>query len=161
MLDGIDLRGKTAIVTGGYAGLGLETTRALAAAGATVIVPARSQDKAKTALVGLANVELASLDLLDPASIAAFAAQFVGSGRALHMLVNNAGIMATPLARDTRGYETQFSANHLGHFQLTAQLLPALKRAGGARVVSLSSRGHRFGGIDYDDPNYQHRDYDK
>lgn len=161
VLDGTDLRGKIAIVTGGYSGLGLETTRALARAGATVIVPARSPDKARAALSGIANVEQAALDLLDPVSISAFAARFADSGRPLHMLVNNAGIMATPLARDSRGYETQFSANHLGHFALTAQLLPALKKAGGARVVSVSSRGHRFGGVDYEDPNYQHRDYDK
>jgi NAD(P)-dependent dehydrogenase (short-subunit alcohol dehydrogenase family) len=161
VLAGADLRGKVAIVTGGYAGLGLETTRALAATGAIVIVPARTQGKARAALADMPNVELAALDLLDPVSIAAFAASFVDSGRPLHMLVNNAGIMATPFARDSRGYETQFSANHLGHFQLTAQLLPALKKAGGARVVSLSSRGHRFGGVDYDDPNYQFRDYDK
>jgi NAD(P)-dependent dehydrogenase (short-subunit alcohol dehydrogenase family) len=163
VIGNADLRGKIAIVTGGYSGLGLETTRALAAAGATVVVPVRAPSgaRARTALAGIVNVELAALDLLDPASIAAFAAGFVAGGRPLHMLVNNAGIMATPLARDGRGYETQFSANHLGHFQLTAQLLPALQKAGGARIVALSSRGHRFGGVDLADPNFQHRDYDK
>jgi NAD(P)-dependent dehydrogenase (short-subunit alcohol dehydrogenase family) len=160
-LAGRDLRGKVAIVTGGYSGLGLETTRVLAEAGATVIVPARTPDKAQQALAGIPRVEQDALDLLDPASISAFAQRFVGTGRPLHMLVNNAGIMATPLVRDTRGYESQFSANHLGHFQLTAQLLPALRQAGDARVVSVSSRGHRFGGVDFDDPNFERRDYDR
>lgn len=161
VLGGADLHGKVAIVTGGYSGLGLETTRALAGAGATVIVPARTPNKARKALAGIPGVEQAAIDLLEPESINAFAQSFVDSGRSLHMLINNAGIMATPLARDSRGYESQFSANHLGHFQLTAQLLPALRKAGNARVVSVSSRGHRFGGVDFDDPNFERRDYDK
>jgi NAD(P)-dependent dehydrogenase (short-subunit alcohol dehydrogenase family) len=159
-----DLRGKIAIVTGGYSGLGLETTRVLVAAGATVIVPSRSPDKAAAALATLpasAQIEQAALDLLDPASIATFAQALIASGRPLHMLINCAGIMAAPLTRDARGYESQFSANHLGHFQLTAMLLPALKQAHGARVVSVSSRGHRFAGIDFDDPQFARRDYDK
>jgi NAD(P)-dependent dehydrogenase (short-subunit alcohol dehydrogenase family) len=160
-LGGADLHGKVAIVTGGYSGLGLETTRVLADAGATVIVPARSPGKARQALDGIPLVEQAALDLLDPASIDAFARGFVDSGRPLHILVNSAGIMATPLTRDARGYESQFSVNHLGHFQLTARLLPALRNAASARVVSVSSRGHRFGGVDFDDPNFERRDYDK
>ena len=161
VMDDIDLHGKTAIITGGYAGIGLETTRVLAAAGATVVVPARSMDKARAALQGIPRVELAELDLLDRASIDAFAHQYLDSGRALHMLINNAGIMATPLARDAHGYESQFAANHLGHFRLTARLLPALMQAGGARVVALSSRGHHWGQVDFDDPHFQRRDYDK
>ncbi|HSZ56320.1 MAG TPA: oxidoreductase [Tepidisphaeraceae bacterium] len=160
-LKGIDLAGKVAIVTGGYAGLGLETTRALAEAGARVIVPARSPDKARKVLAGIPRVEQSTLDLLDPSSIDAFANEFLATGRPLHMLINNAGIMATPLMRDARGYESQFSANHLGHFQLTVRLWPALRRAGRARVVSLSSRGHQRGGIDFDDPNFLHRPYDR
>ena len=160
-LDGADLTGKIAIVTGGASGLGLETTRVLASAGATVIVSARSPDHARAALAGMARVELAPLDLLDPASISGFARRFVDSGRALHILINNAGVMAAPLARDGRGFETQLSANHLGHFQLTAQLLPSLRHADGARVVALSSRGHRYGGVDFDDPNFERRAYDK
>ena len=160
-IEGIDLRGKIAVVTGGYAGIGLETTRALAAVGATVIVPARNPDKARKALKAIPRVEQSSMDLLDPGSIDAFASEFLASGRPLHMLINNAGIMATPLARDSRGYESQFSANHLGHFQLTARLWPALLNAHGARVVSLSSRGHQRAGIDFDDPQFQHRVYDK
>ena len=160
-LAGRDLTGKTMIVTGGYSGLGLETTRVLAAAGATVVVPARSPEKARLALAGIAHVEQAALDLLDPASVSAFAQGFLDSGRPLHALVNSAGIMATPLARDARGYESQFSANHLGHFQLALQLWPALRRAGGARVVAVSSRGHRFGAVDFEDPNFERRPYDK
>jgi short-subunit dehydrogenase len=146
VLEGIDLSGKFAIVTGGYAGIGLETTRVLAEAGATVIVPARTPDKARQALSNISRVEQGKLDLLDPSSIDAFASQFLASGRPLHILINNAGIMATPLTRDSRGYESQFSANHLGHFQLTARLQPALHNARGARVVSLSSRGHQRAG---------------
>ena len=120
-IEGIDLSGTIAVVTGGYSGIGLETTRALAEAGATVIVPARNPDKARKALNAIPRVEQSSLDLLDPGSIDAFASAFLASGRPLHMLINNAGIMATPLTRDSRGYESQFSANHLGHFQLTAR----------------------------------------
>jgi NAD(P)-dependent dehydrogenase (short-subunit alcohol dehydrogenase family) len=161
VLDGVDLHGKIAIVTGGYSGLGLETTRVLADAGATVIVPARTPGKARNALAGIPRTELAALDLLNPASITAFAQGFIESGRPLHMLVNSAGIMAPPLVRDARGYESQFSANHLGHFQLASHLLPALRKANGARVVSVSSRGHQFGGVDFDDPHFVLREYDR
>jgi NAD(P)-dependent dehydrogenase (short-subunit alcohol dehydrogenase family) len=160
-LGDLRLEGTMAVVTGGYAGVGLETTRVLSDAGATVVVPARSADKARAALAGIARVELERLDLGDPASIEAFAQRFLASGRPLHMLVNNAGIMAAPLARDARGVESQLATNHLGHFQLTARLWPALRRAGGARVVSLSSRGHRIAGVDFDDPNFERRPYDK
>jgi NAD(P)-dependent dehydrogenase (short-subunit alcohol dehydrogenase family) len=155
------LDGATAVVTGGYAGIGLETTRVLAAAGATVIVPARTPDKASAALAGLDRVELDRLDLSDPASVDAFAARFLASDRPLHILVNNAGIMATPLVRDARGFESQLATNHLGHFQLTARLWPALRRARGARVVELTSRGHARSGVDFDDPNFDRRPYDK
>ena len=153
------LTGKTAIVTGGYAGLGLETTRVLAAAGAHVIVPARDRAKAETALAGLANVAIDELDLARPATIDAFAARF--GDRPLHLLVNNAGIMAAPLSRDARGLESQLAVNHVGHFQLFLRLVPALRRAGGARVVALSSRGHMRSPFDFDDPSFERRPYDK
>jgi NAD(P)-dependent dehydrogenase (short-subunit alcohol dehydrogenase family) len=107
------------------------------------------------------RVEIESLDLSDPTSIDAFAARFSASGRPVHILVNNAGIMATPLVRDARGFESQLATNHLGHFQLTARLWPALRRAHGARVVSLSSRGHRRAAVDFDDPHFERRAYDK
>ena len=164
VLRGHDLMGKTAIVTGGYSGIGLETTRALAEAGATVIVPARTPEKARASMGGMPRVELEEMDLLDPASVDACAQRVLHSGRALHILINNAGIMAAPLVRDARGYESQFATNHLGHFQLTLRLWPALQRAGragGARVVSLSSSGMRFGAVDFDDPHYQRRPYDR
>jgi len=159
VLAGIDLNGKTAIVTGGYSGIGTETTRALRAAGARVIVPARDLAKARRALDGI-DAGIEPMDLADPASIDAFAERFLARGEPLHMLVNSAGVMAMPLTRDARGYEMQFATNHLGHFQLTARLWPALKRAHGARVVSVSSRGHRFAGVDFDDPNFERREYD-
>jgi NAD(P)-dependent dehydrogenase (short-subunit alcohol dehydrogenase family) len=155
------LDGAVAVVTGGYAGVGVETTRVLSEAGATVIVPARSIDKARASLSGMARVEIESLDLADARSIDAFAARVLASGRPVHLLVNNAGVMATPFARDARGFESQLATNHIGHFQLTARLWPALVRAGGARVVALSSRGHARAGVDFDDPHFERRPYDK
>lgn len=160
IINGHDLSGKTAIVTGGYAGLGLETTKTLLAAGAQVIVPVRDPEKAQRTLSSVPGVELGALDLMDSVSIDAFAENFVVSGRALHLLINNAGIMANPLTRDARGYESQFSTNHLGHFQLTARLWPALKKANGARVVELSSLGHRLAALDFEDPNFECRAYE-
>jgi NAD(P)-dependent dehydrogenase (short-subunit alcohol dehydrogenase family) len=161
VIEGIDLSGKVAIVTGGYSGIGRETTRVLSEAGATVIVPTRSAEKARAELDGIPRVELAPLDLMNPESIETFADGFLASGRSLHLLINNAGIMACPLSRDGRGNESQFSANHLGHFQLTLRLWPALVKAGGARVVELTSRGHRYSGVDFEDPNFDRRPYDK
>ncbi|WP_219837040.1 oxidoreductase [Paenibacillus sp. R14(2021)] len=160
-LGGQDLTGKIAIVTGGYAGLGLEAVKVLASAGATVIVPARTPEKAQAALSGVPGVELERLELMDPASIDAFAERFRTTGRPLHILINSAGIMATPLARDSRGFESQLATNHLGHFQLTARLWPALKKAEGARIISVSSRGHQLGGFDFEDPNFNTRDYER
>lgn len=161
VIEGCDLKGKIAIVTGGYSGVGLETTRALAEAGATVVVPARTQEKARSALAGIPRVELETLELIDPESIDDFAGRFLATGRPLNILINNAGIMASPLQRDARGYESQFATNHLGHFQLTARLWPSLRRAEKARVVSLSSTGIRFGAVDFDDPNFEKRPYNK
>ena len=161
VIGNINLQGKIAIVTGGYSGIGLETARTLAKAGATVIVPARSIEKAKKAVEGIQNIELETLDLMDPMSIDKFAERFIASGRPLHILVNSAGIMACPLIRDKRGYESQFATNHLGHFQLTARLWPALKKAGNARVVAVSSRAQRLGGVIFEDPNFETTEYDK
>ncbi|WP_405833626.1 oxidoreductase [Streptomyces sp. NBC_01176] len=161
VIKGIDLTGKVAVVTGGYSGIGLETARVLRAAGAEVVVPARDTERAEAALKGIDGVEIATMDLLDPASIDDFAERFLASGRPLHILVNSAGVMATPLTRDARGYEVQFATNHLGHFQLVARLRPALRRAHGARVVSVSSWGHRFSPVLFDDPHFEHRAYDR
>jgi NAD(P)-dependent dehydrogenase (short-subunit alcohol dehydrogenase family) len=161
VLAGIDLSGRTAIVTGGYSGLGLETTRALAGAGATVIVPARRPDVAADALAGLDRVETAAMDLADLSSVARFAADFVARGTPLHILINNAAIMANPETRIGPGWESQFGTNHLGHFALVAGLAPSLKAAKGARVVSVSSAGHKYSPVVFDDVHFQHRPYDK
>ncbi|UOQ69337.1 SDR family NAD(P)-dependent oxidoreductase [Hymenobacter volaticus] len=159
VIHGVDLTGRIAIVTGGNAGIGLETTRVLAAAGATVIVPARDTAKAKRNLHGIANVELETMNLVDPASIDAFAERFLASGRPLHLLINNAGIMWVPLRRDPRGIESQLATNYLGQFQLVARLWPALKQAQGARVINVSSFGHQMAPFNFEDPNFQHREY--
>ncbi|HTK17882.1 MAG TPA: SDR family NAD(P)-dependent oxidoreductase [Mucilaginibacter sp.] len=160
VIEGIDLTGKTAIVTGGHTGIGLETTKTLAAAGATVIVPARDAEKAKRNLDGLADVELETMDLMDPESVDAFAERFLASGRPLHLLINNAGIMWVPLRRNNAGNESQLATNYLAQFQLTAKLWPALKLANGARVVNVSSFGHQMAPFNFDDPNFLHRPYD-
>ena len=160
-LAGADLSGRVLVITGGYAGIGRETVRVLSGAGASIIVPARDVEKARAALHGIPRTEIYRMDLADPASIDSFAGDFVSSGRPLDILINNAGIMATPLAHDSRGYERQFATNHLGHFQLAARLWPSLRRSGRARVVALSSGAHRFSDIDFNDPNYRHRAYDK
>ncbi|MFC3057504.1 SDR family NAD(P)-dependent oxidoreductase [Paenirhodobacter populi] len=160
VIAGIDLAGKVAIVTGGYAGLGLETARTLAAAGASVIVPARDLAKARAVLNGIERVDIESMDLLDRHSIDTFADRFLASERPLHILVNSAGIMALPtLTLDARGYEHHFAVNHLGHFQLTRKLLPALRRANGARVVSVSAWAHRLSNVVFHDPFFQGREY--
>lgn len=160
VITGIDLTGKIAIVTGGNSGIGVETTRVLAAAGATVIVPARDAEKAKKNLEGIANVEIAAMDMMIPASIEAFADKFLVSGRPLHMLINNAGIMWVPLQRDGRGIESQLATNYIGQFHLTAKLWPALKRANGARVVNVSSLGHHMAPFNFEDPNFGQRNYE-
>ena len=155
-----DLTGKIAIITGGYTGIGLETTKTLANAGATVIVPARSLEKAKENLKGQKNVEIEEMDLMDKDSIDGFVKRFVSSGRPLHLLINNAGIMFVPLRRDKRGFESQFATNYLANFQLTQGLWEALKKANGARVLNISSQGHQFGAFDFEDPNFENREYE-
>ena len=153
VLAGIDLAGRNAIVTGGHAGIGLEVTRALTKAGALVTVGARDPERAAAALAGLGRVEVDRLDLIDPGSVEAFASRWRDGGRSLHILINGAGASGGP-ERDARGYETQFATNHLGHFQLTRALLPALRQAHGARVVNVSSGAQRFGRIRWDHPNF-------
>ena len=162
VIAGIDLAGQTALVTGGYSGLGTETVRALAGAGAHVIVGARRPDAALGDLAGIdGQISVLPLDLSDPASIDAFAVSVAQIADRLDLLINNAAIMANPLTRDARGYESQFATNHLGHFQLTARLWPLLLKSGHARVVSVSSVGHQRGGPDLSDINFEHREYDK
>ncbi|BDH06359.1 MULTISPECIES: SDR family NAD(P)-dependent oxidoreductase [Streptomyces] len=160
VLAGIDLTGRLAVVTGGYSGLGLETTRALTKAGAHVVVPARRPDAAREALAGLENVEVDELDLGDLDSVRAFAERFLASGRTIDFLIDNAGIMACPETRVGPGWETQFATNHLGHFALVNRLWPALAAGDGARVVSVSSRGHHLSPIRWDDVQWT-EGYDK
>lgn len=158
----VDLTGKNVLVTGGYSGIGTETVRALAGAGANVIVGARRPEQAQQVLADMdGSITILSLELSDPASIDAFAKSVAKEFGALHILINNAAIMASPLMRDARGYEMQFATNHLGHFQLTARLWPLLVAAKNARVVCLSSIGHRLNCLDLDDPNWEAREYDK
>lgn len=160
VIKGINLNSKIAIVTGGNAGIGLETTKTLAAAGATVIVPARDMEKAKKNLEAVAGVEIEAMDIMNPSSIDAFAEKFLSSRRPLHLLINNAGIMWVPLRKDSRGIESQLATNYIGQFHLTAKLWPAFKRANGARVVNVSSLGHHMSPFIFDDPNFEHREYE-
>ncbi|MEU0953351.1 SDR family NAD(P)-dependent oxidoreductase [Streptomyces niveus] len=159
VLRGIDLSGRLAVVTGGYMGLGLETTRALAGAGARVVVPARRRSTARAAVGGIDGVEVDELDLTDLDSVGAFAERFLASGRSIDLMICNAGIMACPETRVGPGREAQFATNHLGHFALVNRLWPAIER-GGARVVSVSSNGHQLSAIRWDDVQFE-RGYDK
>lgn len=161
VLAGVSLRGRTAIVTGGHAGLGREVVRVLSGAGANVLIGARRPALAAEAVADLERISVAPLDLADPDSVDRFAGHFSSLGQPLHLLINNAGIMAVPLQRDAGGNELQLSTNHLGHFRLTARLWPRLVEANGARVVVLSSGAHRMAGVDLDDPNFRRRAYDK
>ena len=162
VMAGVDLSGKTAVVTGGYSGIGLETTRALAGAGAEVIVPVRDPKKAEASLSGVDGaVRLRPMDLSDLVSVENFAADVTGDHDKIHLLINNAGIMACPETRIGDGWESQFGVNHIGHFVLTNELTPYLKNAGGARVVCLSSTGHRISPIRWEDPHFTKESYDK
>lgn len=165
ILSDVDLSGRRAIVTGGASGIGLETARALASAGAAVVLGVRRLDAGRraaaeiTASTGNHAVTTALLDVADLDCVRDFAAQF--SAEPVHMLVNNAGVMALPeLARTKEGREMQFATNYLGHFALTIGLYPALKAAGGARVVSVSSSGHLLSPVVFDDLDYRFRPYD-
>ncbi|MDR1939285.1 MAG: SDR family NAD(P)-dependent oxidoreductase [Clostridiales bacterium] len=159
VINGIDLTGKNAVVTGGYTGTGLEIVKAFAAAGARVICLARDTKRAKRNLRGVSNAEIEYFDLLKPETIDAAAQKVLDRDIPIHILVNNAGIIGIPRTLDKRGIEYHFATNHLGHFQLTARLFPALKRAHGARVVAVSSRAHREGGVNFDDINFERTEY--
>jgi NAD(P)-dependent dehydrogenase (short-subunit alcohol dehydrogenase family) len=158
VVKGMDLGGKTAIVTGGYSGLGLEMTQALAGAGATVIVGARRMDKAFAALSDIAEIEIQPLELSNLQSVQEFADHIISSRRHIDILINSAGIMACPECRVGPGWEAQFAINHLGPFALTNHLWPALN--GDARVVTVSSGAHRITGIRWPDLHFE-TGYDK
>ena len=158
VLEGLDLSGKRAIVTGGYSGLGLETVRALSGAGADVIVPARRPGHAAEVLEGVEHVEVDELDLGSQESVRGFAQRVLDAGRSVDILINNAAIMACPETRVGVGgdvFEAQFATNHLGHFALANLLWPLLAE-GGARVVALSSTGHKLSAIRFDDLQFEH-----
>ncbi|MFI5879458.1 SDR family NAD(P)-dependent oxidoreductase [Streptomyces sp. NPDC051554] len=166
VIDGVDLHGRRAVVTGASSGIGVETARALTAAGADVTLAVRNTDAGaqvaerleKELPPGSGQLTVGRLDLADRSTIAAFVAAWQGP---LHILVNNAGVMATPeLTRTPEGREWQFGVNHLGHFALTTGLHPALAAADGARVVSVSSIGHLFSPVVFDDLDYRFRPYD-
>jgi NAD(P)-dependent dehydrogenase (short-subunit alcohol dehydrogenase family) len=167
VVDGIDLSGKVCLITGASSGLGRESARALAAAGARVILAARNADAlAETvrwihAEVPDAQISTVRLDLTSLASVRTAATEICEATPVLHILMNNAGVMFTPFSRTRDGFEIQIGTNHFGHFELTRLLTPPLAAAAGARVVILSSGGHVLGDVDFDDPNWEHRDYDK
>ena len=159
VLSATDLSGTTAIVTGGYSGLGLATTRALAGAGANVIVPARRPQVAREALGGVGGVEVAELELTDLNSVRRFADETTRRHPAIDLIIAGAGVMACPEQRVGAGWELQFATNHIGHFALVNQLVPALNPAG-ARIVVVSSGAHRITGIRWDDIHFTRDAYD-
>jgi NAD(P)-dependent dehydrogenase (short-subunit alcohol dehydrogenase family) len=167
VLEGIDLAGKVAFVTGGAGGLGAETARALASKGASVTLgvrkPEEGEEVARSIREATGNqaIEVAQLDLSIPDSVRRCAKEWLEGHSRLHLLINNAGVMACPLDRTAEGWEMQFATNHIGHFILTGHLLPALRAAAPARIVNLSSGGHRVDDIHFDDIHFERREYDK
>jgi NAD(P)-dependent dehydrogenase (short-subunit alcohol dehydrogenase family) len=164
VLDGTDLTGTTALITGASAGLGVETARALAAHGAALVLGVRDPAKAAAALeaagVDEKAYDLRALDLADLASVRAFADGVAADHDRLDLLVANAGVMACPQGTTADGFETQFGTNHLGHFVLVNRLVPLLLAGAPARIVNLSSAGHRFADVDLDDPGFERTPYD-
>ncbi len=172
VIQGIDLTGKVAVVTGASSGLGVETARVLAGAGANVLLVARDAQKLDGVLATLQQAQpkgqfdTALMDLADLDSVRTASADIVARFPEIHLLINNAGVMACPLGRTAQGFEMQFGTNHLGHFLFTGLLLPSLLQAAAGsdrevRIISLSSAGHRFGEVDFDDPNFERREYNK
>jgi len=167
VLEGIDLTGKLAIVTGATSGLGAETARALASKGAQVVITARNMEKAEKVMsdikasTGNNNLEIEELELGSLASVRAFADRFLAKHDALNILVNNAGVMACLQSKTEDGFEMQFGTNHLGHFLLTGLIAPALLKGSPSRIVALSSRGHQLSSVDFEDISFEQRDYNK
>jgi len=167
IVEGLDLSHITAVITGASGGLGAETARAIAAKGARVVLVARSAEKltekaeALQQLTGNNNIFTQVMDLADLDSVAAAAAEIAAKFPRINVLINNAGIMACPLARTAQGFESQLGVNHIGHFAFTQALLPALKAAAPSRIVILSSGAHKLGNINLSDMNWQDREYEK
>jgi NAD(P)-dependent dehydrogenase (short-subunit alcohol dehydrogenase family) len=172
VIKGINLNGYKVIVTGSSSGLGVETVRALAKAGANCVMAVRDVNKGKDIAQEIIktttnkNIQIEKLELDSIASVNSFVDRFLATQCPLHILINNAGVMATPKSYTRDGFETQFGVNHLGHFALTLGLLPALKKAAKltgkySRVINLSSTGHVMSNVDFDDVNFKHREYDE
>lgn len=167
VIKGVDLRGKTAVVTGASAGLGVETARTLAVAGAGVIMIGRDPAKVAAAADTICgqhpevNLEIVIMDLADQQSVRQAAAKVAASHPSIDMLINNAGIMACPHGKTVQGLELQFGTNHIGHFLFTCLLMPSIVKAAPARIVNLSSAGHKNSDVDLHDYNFEHRPYDK
>jgi NAD(P)-dependent dehydrogenase (short-subunit alcohol dehydrogenase family) len=167
VVDGIELSGKVCVITGASSGLGRESARALAAAGAHVVLAARNHDALTQtadwihAEVPGARTSTVHLDLTTLAGVRAAATTIRDLTPVIHVLMNNAGVMFTPFGRTHDGFELQIGTNHFGHFELTRLLVPQLAAAEGARLVILSSGGHVMGDVDFDDPNWENREYDK
>jgi NAD(P)-dependent dehydrogenase (short-subunit alcohol dehydrogenase family) len=165
VLAGKDLSGRTAFITGANSGLGQETARALAARGAEVILAGRDQAKLDAAAAAIresvpkAQLHTLTLDLGSLEDIRAATSRARQRFAKIDLLINNAGVMATPFLHTADGFEMQFGTNHLGHFALTAELLPLIERGALKRIVNLSSRGHHMAPVDWDDPNFTHRPY--
>jgi NAD(P)-dependent dehydrogenase (short-subunit alcohol dehydrogenase family) len=167
VLEGMDLAGKLALVTGGTAGLGVETARALAAHGAAVVITARNMSRGEQVVrdireaTGNDAVEVMELELGSLASVRRFAENFLTHHDSLNLLINNAGVMACPYMETEDGFELQFGTNHLGHFLMTNLLAPALVNGAPSRVVALSSRGHHMSPVDFEDIGFVNRGYEK
>jgi NAD(P)-dependent dehydrogenase (short-subunit alcohol dehydrogenase family) len=165
VLEGVDLTGRRFVITGAATGLGRESARALAARGAQVTVLARSVERAAgaaaeiEALVPGAAIEPGVVDLADLSTVRAFADAYLATHDAVDVLINNAGVMACPFGRTADGFEMQFGTNHLGHFLLTARLMPALLQGQAPRVITLTSAGHSRSDVDLTDPNFETTPY--
>ncbi len=167
VLEDKDLTGKTVFITGGASGLGQEAARALAARGAKVVIAARNQAKLDAAAEEICSgasgsvVETIAVDLASLDSVRQCGEETNRRFAKIDLLINNAGVMACPLAHTEDGFEMQFGTNHLGHFLLTKKLMPLVKNGADKRIVNLSSRGHHIAPVDLDDPNFQNREYNK
>lgn len=167
VVQGADLTGKTVLITGASGGLGAETARALASVGANVTLAARDISKVESVAESIRNsgvagkIEVTALELTSLDSVRGCAKRFLAENDRLDILINNAGLMGCELTRTAEGWELQLATNHIGHFLLTCLLVPALRSAAPARIVNLSSAGHRLGDMDFDDPHFETRDYDK
>tara|TARA_B100001741_G_scaffold26475_1_gene19175 strand:- start:2918 stop:3901 length:984 start_codon:yes stop_codon:yes gene_type:complete len=162
VLKGTNLEGKLAIVTGGYSGIGLETTKGLIAIGADVIIPAKRTDVASKNLKGIVpNKNIIEMDLANLNSVRKFTESINENFNKLDILINNAGIMACAETRIGNNWESQFAVNHIGHFLLTKDLMPLMKDVEGARFISLSSSAHALTGILWDDIHFHNQPYDK